>query len=49
MRRRVITVVLAVVAAIGSTPGSASAEDLVQKLFGCDGVAPIACPGPLPW
>jgi hypothetical protein len=49
MRRRVITVVLVVVAAIGLTPSGASAEDLVQKLFGCDGVLPIACPGPDPW
>lgn len=22
---------------------------LFEKLFGCDGVAPISCPGPDPW
>jgi hypothetical protein len=24
-------------------------EDLWEKLFGCEGIFPISCPGPLPW
>jgi hypothetical protein len=49
MRRKAITVVAVIIAVVGLMPGTASAEDLTQKLFGCDGVVPIACPGPLPW
>ena len=49
MRRKAITVVAVVIATIGLMPSSASAEELTEKLFGCDGIVPIACPGPLPW
>ncbi len=49
MKRKVITLVVTVVASMTLMSGSASAEDLTEKLIGCNGYVPIACPGPLPW
>ena len=49
MKRKAITLVVAIIASMTLMTGSASAEDLTQKLFGCDGYVPIACPGPFPW
>lgn len=42
-----IAVVLALVAVTVMTLGEAAfAENLWEKLFGCNGVLPISCPGP---
>ena len=49
MKRRAIMLVGAIIASMALMTGTASAEDLTQKLFGCDGYVPIACPGPDPW
>ena len=46
----VVTIVLLVMVVLASTASAAPVrEDLWDKLFGCNGVFPISCPGPLPW
>ncbi|HJR44681.1 MAG TPA: hypothetical protein VJ927_03695 [Actinomycetota bacterium] len=48
MKRRTIALVTAVAAALTLMTGTAAAEPLTEKLFGCEGYVPIACPGPMP-
>lgn len=50
--RRLTIVLLTVLVLVVLAAQAASAgplDPLVEKLFGCQGVLPISCPGPLPW
>ena len=51
--KRTVTIVAAVLLLMCLFSATASAapssEDLWEKLFGCNGIISISCPGPLPW
>lgn len=49
MLRRIVVLVTVVAMSLVLMAGPASARQPWEKLFGCEGVVPIACPGPLPW
>ena len=51
MLRRIVVVVTVVAMSLTLMAGPVSAreEQPWEKLFGCEGLVPIACPGPLPW
>lgn len=48
--KRMLVAIVAVFAIVGPLAQSAGAEriDIWEKLFDCEGVFPISCPGPVP-
>ena len=52
MKRTVIvlaTALLLMCLFAATASAAPSSEDLWEKLFGCEGLFPISCPGPMPW